>query len=351
MPAPVLATKLYIPPPRPGIVPRPRLIDRLNAGLSGSLTLISAPAGYGKTTLITEWLQTTQAKCAWLSLDESDNDPRRFLDYLLAALKQVQAEMGWVVEGMLQAAQPPPSDVVLTALVNEIAAITQPFLLVLDDYHVITNIVVHDTLNNILTPFPPVLRLVILTRADPPLPLARMRVRNQLTEIRANDLRFTLNEVTAFLSQTMGLSLSSEQVALLEARTEGWVAGLQLAALSMQGREDIEDFIAAFTGSHHYVVDYLVEEAFNRQSEKTQDFLLKTSILERMNASLCNALTKASDGQSMLEGLERANLFVVGLDNERQWYRYHHLFADVLRRYLTAKPSQPTRELHRLASD
>lgn len=369
MPVPILATKLYIPSSHLSIVPRPRLINRLNAGLNGSLILISAPAGYGKTTLVTEWLHSLTSipstsgrskgmlregeglRVAWLSLDESDNDPRRFLDYLLAAVKQIQPDVGQSVKTMLLSPEPPPLKIIISALLEVWSALPSNAILALDDYHVITNIIIHDLLNQLLVHMSPALHLVILTRADPPLPLARLRVRNQLTEIRANDLRFTLDEVTAFLSQTMRLSLTSEQVALLEARTEGWIAGLQLAALSMQGHENVEDFVAAFAGSHHYVVDYLVEEALNRQPEKTRDFLLKTSILERMNASLCKALTEVSESQSMLEDLERTNLFVVGLDNERQWYRYHHLFADVLRRYLSAKPSQLIRELHRLASD
>jgi len=319
--------------------------------MDSSLILISAPAGYGKTTLIAEWLQVTQYRRIWFSLDESDNSPRQFLIYLLIALQQVQKGIGQSVERTLQASELPALEAMIKSLLSEWSADMIDTFLVLDDYHVITNVVIHEALNTMLTHLPPRLHLVILTRADPQLPLARLRVHNQLTELRASDLRFSVDETAAFLSQTMGLTLSQEQAASLEVRTEGWVAGLQLVGLSMQEREDVEEFITAFTGSHHYIVDYLVEDVLNRQSELVKDFLLKTSILGQMSASLCNALTKDTNSQSMLEKLEHTNLFVVSLDNERNWYRYHHLFADVLRKHLKTQLPQIVQELHHRASD
>jgi len=335
------------------MVLRPRLVRILEKGLRGPLTLISAPAGSGKTTLLMDWRANSKSRIpvSWLSLDSADNDPLRFLTYLTASFESASPELTRSTVDLLQSSQLPALEIIASSLIESLNFIPNELILALDDYHVITNITIHDLLNRLLAHLPPALHLVILTRVDPPLPLARLRVRNALTEIRANDLRFTMDEVTAFLAQTMGLSLSGEQVASLEACTEGWIAGLQLAALSMQGRGDVDDFIAAFTGSHHYVVDYLIEEVLNLQSEKTRDFLLKTSILERMNASLCNALTDRDDGQSMLEELEHANLFVVALDHERCWYRYHRLFADVLSAHLHRFQTEDVAILQRRASE
>jgi LuxR family maltose regulon positive regulatory protein len=332
MDTPLLKTKLYIPPVRPVLVPRPRLIERLNAGLQRKLTLISAPAGFGKTALAAQWISDLQSPVvAWLSLDEDDNDPARFFTYLIAALETVQADVGVDALALLQSPQPPPLQAVLTMLINSLTTIPADFVLVLDDYHVVEQQPIHDALTFLLDHLPPQMHLVIASRADPPLPLARLRTRSQLTELRAADLRFTPDEAAAFLNQAMGLSLSPEDVAALEARTEGWIAGLQLAALSMQGRDDIPGFIAAFTGSQHYILDYLVEEVLQRQPESIQAFLLQTSILERMTGPLCDALTDTGDGQTMLDRLEHANLFIAPLDDERHWYRYHRLFADFLR--------------------
>ena len=348
----LLATKLYFPPARPKLVPRPRLVERLNAGLRKPLTLISAPAGFGKTSLMSEWRMGNESRlpAAWLSLDEGDNDPSRFWSYLIASLETFQHNSFDTTRGLLQSPQPVPPETIASSIVHELESFPNDHVLVLDDLHVITSHIIQHALAFLLDHLPSKSHLVILTRADPSLPLSRLRVRDQLTELRAADLRFTLNEVTAFLSRTMGLSLTPEQIVSLEARTEGWIAGLQLAALSMQGRGDIEDFVAAFSGSHHYVVDYLIEEVLSLQSEKMRDFLLKTSILERMNSSLCNALTGCTDGQPMLEKLEQSNLFVVGLDTERQWYRYHHLFADVLQQHLMQSNPDGARELHRRAA-
>jgi len=333
---PILATKLYIPPLRPNVVIRPRLLERLNEGLHRNLILISAPAGFGKTTLVSEWVVGCQRPAAWLSLDEGDNDPTRFLTYLVAALQTIAATIGEGVVGVLQSPQPPPTEAILTALLNDITTIKDQFVLVFDDYHVIEAKAVDHALTFLLEHLPPHMHLVIATREDPPLPLARLRVGGQLTEVRVTDLRFTPSEAAGFLNQGMGLTLSVEDIAALERRTEGWIAGLQLAAISLQGQQDTTSFITSFTGSHHFVMDYLVEEVLGQQSERVQTFLLRTSILERLCGPLCDAvvLDSSASGQATLEYLDHANLFLVPLDNERRWYRYHHLFADLLRQRL-----------------
>jgi LuxR family maltose regulon positive regulatory protein len=327
MSAPILATKLYIPPPRSKIVLRPRLIERLNEGLQRKLTLISAAAGFGKTTLVSEWLAGCGQPVAWLSLDEGDNDLTQFLIYLVAALQTLAANIGAGVLAALQSPQPPSTESLLTTLLNEITTLPDHFVLVLDDYHVIDSKPVDQVLTFLLEHLPPRMHMVITTREDPDLPLARIRARGQLTELRAADLRFTPTEAADFLNQVMGLNLSAEDIAALETRTEGWIAGLQLAALSMQGHPDNTSYIQSFTGSHRFVLDYLVEEVLQQQSESVQTFLLRTSILDRMCGPLCDAvlLTPSSSGQETLEYLERANLFIVPLDDERRWYRYHHL--------------------------
>jgi len=347
MPAPTLATKLYIPPPRPKVVSRPRLIERLNDGLSSGrkLILISAAAGFGKTTLVSEWIAGLAPSplstgdgigVAWLSLDEGDNDPARFLVYLVHALQKIEANFGKAILGGLGSPQPPPPESILTALLNEITAIRGNFILVLDDYHVIDSKPVENAIAFLLEHLPPQMRLVIATREDPDLSLARFRARGQLTELRVTDLRFTPSEAAEFLNKVMSLGLSAEDIAALETRTEGWIAGLQLAAISMQGHKDSASFIKSFTGSHHFVMDYLLEEVLTQQSETVQAFLLRTSILDRLCGALCEAvlLDPSVSGQATLEHLEQANLFIVPLDNERRWYRYHQLFADLLRQRL-----------------
>jgi LuxR family transcriptional regulator, maltose regulon positive regulatory protein len=352
MSAPILATKLYVPPLRPGVVIRSNLIERLNEGLSAKrqLTLISAPAGFGKTTLVSEWVTGCQRQIAWLSLDAADNDLSRFLTYLVAALQKVVPNAGEAALGSLQSPQPPPAESILTSLLNEIGMLPDNFIFVLDDYHVIDSRPVDEALTFLIEHWPAPMHLVIATREDPHLPLARLRVRGQLTELRAADLRFTAAEAAQFLNQVMGLSLSAEDIAALENRTEGWIAGLQLAALSMQGRENIAGFIQAFTGSHRFVFDYLAAEVLARQPESLRTFLLQTSILDRLNGSLCDAVTTQTGGQRMLDTLERSNLFVIPLDDRRQWYRFHHLFADVLQAHLVeAQPEQLSR-LHQRAS-
>ncbi len=363
----ILATKLYIPPPRPKVVLRPRLIERLNEGLQCKLTLISASAGFGKTTLVSEWVASCGRPVAWLSLDEGDSDLTRFLTYLVAALQTIAANIGAGVLAALQAPQPPSTEAILTGLLNEITTIPDNFIFVLDDYHIIDSepvdgsTSVDEALTFLLEHLPPRMHLVIATREDPHLPLARLRARGQLTELRAADLRFTPSEAAEFLNQVMGLNLSAEDIAALETRTEGWIAGLQLAAISMQGHEDSTSFIQSFTGSHHFVLDYLMEEVLQQQPERVQTFLLRTSILDRMCGSLCDAvlLDPSTSGQETvsaqetLEYLEHANLFIVPLDNERRWYRYHHLFADLLRQRLlrssaltTGKEKRSVNELH-----
>ena len=353
MVTPLLRTKLYIPKPYvSNLVPRPGLLERLNEGLGQNpgigrkLTLISAPAGFGKTTLVSEWLQRTDWSAAWLSLDEEDNDPTRFLAYFIAALQQIEAEIGQSAQNLLQSPLPAPPEILMTTLVNDLTTYSNNIILVLDDYHLINAQPVHQMLTFLLEHLPPQMHLTITTRADPPLPLARLRVRRHLTELRENDLRFTVKQATAFLNQVMGLNLTATHIALLERRTEGWIAGLQLAALSIQRQEGREQFINAFAGDDQYIVDYLIDEVFSQQSDKTKDFLLQTSILNRMSGPLCDAVTGNEDSQVSLEALQQANLFLFALDTRRHWYRYHHLFADLLRHRLLQTDSQLARQLH-----
>lgn len=347
---PVLATKLYLPPPRPKMVDRSRLAERLDKGLPGKLTLISAPAGFGKSTLVSKWVADMERPVAWLSLDEGDHDPNRFMVYLVAALQTIAPEVGKSVLDRLQSPQPPPVESVLTALLNDIAAIPGEFVLVLDDYHAVDSKPVDEALAFLLEYLPPQMHLIIATREDPNLPLARLRARGQLSELRAADLRFTPSEAAGFLNRVMGLDLQEEDIAALESRTEGWIAGLQLAALSIQGRPDAGGFIRAFTGSHRFILDYLAEEVLQRQPAKVRSFLLQTALLNRLCGALCNAVTGREDGKEMLEALERGNLFIVPLDDQRHWFRYHHLFADVLLARSTEERPAQLSDLHRRAS-
>ncbi|HET9999530.1 MAG TPA: LuxR C-terminal-related transcriptional regulator [Ktedonobacteraceae bacterium] len=350
MPTPILATKLYVPPLRPNVVLRSRLIERLNEGLHRKLTLIAAPAGFGKTTLISEWVAFIERRTTWLSLGEGENDLAQFLTYLVAALQTIAPAIGEGVLGLLQSPQPPPTEAILTALLNEITTLPDRFVLVLDDYHLIDARPVDMALTYLVEYLPPQMHLVIATREDPPLPLARLRARSHLTELRAADLRFTASEAAEFLNQVMGLSLSTTDIAALEDHTEGWIAGLQLAALSMQGHQDVPGFIRAFAGDHRYIVDYLVAEVLQRQPEPVRRFLLQTSILDRLHGPLCDAVTGQEEGNARLEALERGNFFVVPLDDTRHWYRYHHLFAEVLSAHLRAEQPDQLATLHRRAS-
>ncbi len=351
MPTPILATKLYLPRLRPNVVSRPRLLERLNEGLHRNLTLISAPAGFGKTTLVSEWVEGIERPTAWLSLDEGENDPARFLAYLVAALQTITANIGEGVLGMLQSSQPPPTEAILTALLNEITTLPDHFVLVLDDYHVLDAKPVDIALTYLVEHLPPQMHLVIATREDPQLPLARLRARSHLTELRAADLRFTASEAAAFLNQAMGLNLSAADIARLSDRTEGWIAGLQFAALSLQGHQDVPGFIRAFAGDHRYIVDYLVEEVLQRQPAPVRSFLLQTAILDRLHGPLCDAVTGQEEGNARLEALERGNFFVVPLDDRRHWYRYHHLFGEVLSAHLLAEQPDQISTLHRRASE
>lgn len=355
MPAQILTTKLYIPPLRPKVVVRTLLIERLNEGLflGRNLTLISAPAGFGKSTLVSEWIVSSKRPAAWLSLDKGDKDPIRFLTYVVAALQTIVPKIGAGTLRLLQSPQSPSFESILTTLVNEIATLPDNIILVLDDYHLIDAKPVDHALAFLLEHLPPQIHLVIATREDPHLPLARIRARGQLTELRASDLRFTPSEAAEFLNQVMGLNLPGEDIAALETRTEGWIVGLQFAAISMQGRHDISSFIKSFTGSHHFVLDYLIEEILQQQPKSVQDFLLRTSILDRLCGDLCDAvlLSPVGSGQATLETIERANLFILPLDNERCWYRYHHLFADLLRQRLHERPPSPEKKAHSLVNE
>jgi LuxR family maltose regulon positive regulatory protein len=349
----LLATKRYVPRRRASLVSRPRLLARLDQGAGNPLTLIAAPAGSGKTTLLADWLaapQADQRATAWVSLDPGDNDPVRFWTYVMTSLQEALPGTGDHALALLLAHQPPPIESVLTAAINDLAGVQRDVVLVLDDYHVIQSQPIHEALAFLLDHLPPHLHLIIATREDPPLPLPRVRARGQLTEIRAADLRFAPGEAAAFLTSAMGLDLGAQDVAVLESRTEGWITGLQLAALSLQGRSNPSRFIEAFAGNDRYVVDYLVTEVLQRQPEAIRRFLLETAILDRLRGPLCDAVTGRDDGSAMLETLERGNLFVVPLDDTRTWYRYHHLFADVLRARLLAEYPGRARALHLNAS-
>lgn len=348
----IISTKLHPPPIRPGLVKRPRLMECLNLGVERKLTMVSAPAGYGKSTLLGEWVHQINLPTAWLTLDQDDNDVTRFLLYTIQALRKVNENIGEVSLAILETPKPSPPHIILTALVNELNNLHLQIALVLDDYHVIVDNTIHEALVFLLDHLPEFINLVILTRADPPLQTARLRAQNQLVEIRADDLRFTSEEATAFLNSTMGLGLSPDKIRALEEHTEGWITGLQLVALSLQDLDAKQsgEFINAFTGSHHYIVDYLVEEVLNRQPDPVRNFLLRTSILERMTGALCDALTGEAGGHARLENLAQRDLFIIPLDEQRQWYRYHHLLAEVLRSRVQSSHPDLIPELHQRAS-
>ena len=347
----ILTTKLYNPPLRPKSVRRTRLIERLNQGLHRKLTLVAAPAGFGKTTIVSEWIAEYPYPVAWVSIDEQDNDPTRFFAYMIAALQAVQPTIGKEIEDSLQSPQTPAINNVLTVLLNDLATMSQTFMLVLDDYHMLTNQVIDEAMAFLIDYLPPQMHLVITTREDPQLPLSRLRARGQLTELRASDLRFTIDEAVEFLNTVMGLQIETEDIVALERRTEGWIAGLQLAALSMQGQADSHEFITAFAGDNRYVVDYLVDEVLLHQPDMIRDFLLQTSIVDRLCGGLCQAITHEPDSDQLLDTLERNNLFVIPLDDKRMWFRYHHLFADVLRAHLNMEFPDLIMTLHQRASD
>ncbi len=350
---PILSTKLYIPPVRPEIVSRPRLIERLNVGLGHKLTLISAPAGFGKTTLASAWVHQLQESkdiaCAWVSLDESDNDPVRFFEYLIAALQQVDQELGQAMRSLLGTVQMPATSSLMTLLINDVASLDNALVLVLDDYHVIESASVHEAVTFLLEHAPPRMHVIITARGEPPLPLARLRARGLVTDVRPEMLRFTLPETGAFMERVLGVTLAADTLSVLETKTEGWVAGLQLAALSMRDKPDMDAFMATFGGDNRHVVDYLIGDVLSRLPDTLRSFLLHTCVLDRLTAPLCNALTGRDDGQQHLRDLEQANLFVIALDERRTWYRYHALFAEFLR----ATQSDPLTQAaqHRTAAD
>ncbi|MDQ6716253.1 MAG: AAA family ATPase, partial [Actinomycetota bacterium] len=358
----VLGTKLHLPSPRRRLVQRARLTDRLRVegGEGPRLVLVAAPAGFGKSTLLAQWLtavEGSQRRVAWLALDPGDADLRLFLTHLVAAIQTAEPEAGVDALALLESGGTTPADAVLVSLINDLDVLAGPMVVALDDYHVIDGTAVHEAVTFLLDNLPPQVTLAMATRADPPLPLSRLRAGGELVEVRAADLRFTTDEAELFLNEVMGLELEPALVAALEARTEGWAAGLQLAALSARtragaadGSGDVAGFVEAFSGSHRFVLDYLVEEVLGRQPDVVRGFLLDTSVLDQMTGGLCDALTGRPDGQLMLETLERGNVFVVPLDGERRWYRYHHLFADALRARLAARDADRVGELHAAAS-
>jgi len=346
----LLATKLHIPRPRYDLVPRPRLADRLTEALAGELTLVCAPAGFGKTMLLAEWARRTGRPVAWLSLDAADNDPVRFWRHVAAALGGAREGTARQLTAVLGRSTPPAPEATVTALINELASVPDPLVLILDDYHLIESPAVHESVVSLLEHLPAGLRLAIASRADPPLPLPRLRARRELAELRADELRFTREEAAALLREAARAGLSEDLVTTLEARTEGWAVGLQLAGLSLRGRADPAAFVAGFSGSHRYVLDYLAEEVLDRQPEPVRAFLLETSVLDRLCGALCDAVTGQAGGQQMLEAIERANLFLIPLDEVRGWWRYHPLFADLLRvRVMQDRPGQLP-GLHRAAA-
>ena len=350
---PLLVTKLSVPGARRGVVPRQGLYARLDDGVSRAVVLISAPAGFGKSTLLTSWLAEGAMhgrSVAWLSLSAADNDPSLFWRYFLAALSRVHPGVVATASALLGSPQPPRIATILTAMINDLHSMTGDVVVVLDDYHLVESADIQGAMAFLIENRPPRLHLFILTRADPPLPLSRLRAGGDLVELRAADLRFGPDEAEAYLNQLMGLELTGPNISELVRRTEGWVAGLQMAALAIRDHGDVPGFIAGFTGSNRYVIDYLAEEVLGRQTDGLRAFLLDTSVLDRMCASLCEDLTSREDSQDILEGLEHANLFIDPLDEVRGWYRYHQLFADVLNQRLRHEQPHRVSELHRRAS-
>jgi len=351
MATPILLTKLYTPPLRPARVARPQLVARLDAGIDRRLTLVCAPAGYGKTTLVAEWLEGLDRPHAWVSLDEGDSDPVVFLTYLVAALRAIDERVGRALAGMLSAPQPPPGEIMLASLINDITTLCEPFVLVLDDYHLVRSLAVHQLVGLLLQRQPPQMHLVLAGREDPPMPLARLRAGGQVTDIRQVDLAFTVEETMAFFRQVASFDLAAEDSAALHDRMEGWIAGLQLASLSLRGRDDVAQWAESLGSGSHYVLDYLMEEVFSRQGDAVRDFLLRTAVLDRLSADLCDAVTGRDDGLVMLERLHDSNLFIMPLDAAGHWHRYHHLFGDLMRHRAEIDPAIDVSVLHRRASD
>jgi LuxR family transcriptional regulator, maltose regulon positive regulatory protein len=347
---PLLRTKLHPVRPQPGLVDRERIMTLLDEIPSRRLTLISASAGFGKTTAISAWLERSQYSAAWVSLDAGDNALNRFLNYVVVALQTVDPSIGTAVRRLIESNAMPATSVLVDALINDLAQLEKGLVLVLDDYHVINDGEIHDAMSYLLEHAPEQLHVIMTSRADPPFPLSRLRVRKQLLEIRASDLRFTVDEATELFQRTLPLDLNEQHVTALQKKTEGWIAGLQMAGLSLRGRGDVDGFIAAFTGADRYVLDYLIEEVLGSQSAGTQQVMLNLSVLDRFNGSLCEAVTGFADGAVLLEQLEEANLFLIPLDNRRDWYRYHKLFGDLLQHRLRQLQPEKVSELHKRAS-
>lgn len=353
MPTPILSTKLFIPSSGHNLIHRERLFKILNKGLAGKLTLISAPAGFGKTTVVSQWITNCGRPAGWISLEKEDENSVRFLSYVIAALQKVKDNTGEGIQAMLQSPQPPSTESILTILLNEINTFPENFILVLDDYHLIDSHSVDKVISFLLEHLPPQMHMVLVSREDPNLPFSRMRARGQLTELRASDLRFTPEEIRGLLIEKMSLNLSAGEIDALENRTEGWITGLQLAAISLQSLSDTSSFISSFTGSHHFILDYLLEEVLEHQSEEINNFLLSTSIADRLCGSLCDALVphSSASGQETLKYLQQVNLFLISLDHERIWFRYHHLFGDLLKQRLSSsKTKSEVQQLHLRAS-
>ena len=349
----LLETKLHVPrSSRAAVISRPRLIERIRQGVERKLTVVLAPPGFGKTTLLAEGVVPAigEDNVGWVSLDPTENEPALFWAYVARALQKIQPNVGARASSLLLSPEPPPTESVLTLLINAISAVDSDFVLILDDYHVIDAAAVHTQLTFLLDHLPPRMHVVVASRSEPPLPLSRLRARGELTEVRIGDMRFTLDEASAFLNQAMGLDLSAVDTATLERRTEGWIAGLKLAALSMKGREDVRGFVDAFGGDNRYIADYLVDEVLQAEPERNRRFLHATAILDRLSGPLCDAVADERDSQTLLESLERRNLFVVALDDRREWYRYHHLFADVVQAQSMRDDPDRARPFHRRAS-
>ncbi len=352
MQTPLLFTKLYIPPFLPSRVSRPRLTERLTESIYTGikLLLLAAPAGSGKSALLSEWLAQIPVKAAWLSLDEGDTDPIRFWDYFVAALQQIDTRIGQDALALFHEPTPLPIQSILVSLINDMGATQEPFVLVLDDYHVVNSPAIHEGLAFLLDPLPPMMRLVVTTRTDPPLPLARLRARSELLELRASDLQFSASESAQFVSRLIGVELTDELVNALKTRTEGWAAGLQLAALALRGHNNPDEFIDNFAGTNRFIVDYLGDEVLDKQPVALQQFLMRTSILGQLNGELCATLTDQPDAQGVLETLERNNYFVHPVDDKRRWYRYHQLFRDFLQHRLEQREGEQVQDLHKRAS-
>ena len=345
-----LRTKLNVPPSRSHVMSRSRLIKRMDEGFGRKLTLISAPAGFGKTTLLADWIHRKKIPVAWFSIDDNDNDPVQFLTYIIAGLENLEAGIGKAALTLLQAPQLLPIESILITLINDLIRIPTDVALVLDDYHLVDSKPIHDMLSFLLDHLPEQMHMILATRSDPPLPLARLRSRYQLTELRAADLGFTADETSILLNDNLNLKLSTEDIHLLETRTEGWIAGIQLAVLSLSGHDDPSGFIQAFKGENRYIADYLIEEVLSRQPEHLRQFLLQTSILSRLCGPLCDAVADQENSRQVLSSLEKTNLFVIPLDDERCWYRYHHLFADLLEQRLRMDQGNRVSQLHCRAS-